>query len=176
MNFWNISINCAGPPETGGMYLVIKNTSVMTPEFVQLTIGRTRLLFPRSELLALEATPETGTAGDAGSIGIININDVILSVYNFDEQLQLLGEAQDNRRNCACLGDGNTAFGIMCEKAEIADSAGMQIVNLPACMLSANTPVQALAMQGTRILCICGVERIARLINVASGVQCHGRE
>ena len=144
--------------------LATKMNSSMAPDYVQLTLGRTRLLFPRSELLALEETPETGPAGDDGSIGMIDHDGAILPVYNFDEHLQLLGATQDTRRTCVCLGDGNSAFGILCDKAEIVDGAEMQINTLPVCMRSTNTPVQALAMQGTRILCISNMERMAGLI------------
>ena len=143
--------------------LTTQNGSV-APEYVQLTLGRTRLLFPRSELLALEETPETGPAGDDGSIGMVDRNAAILPVYNFDEHLQLLGEAQDTRRTCVCLRDGCSAFWILCDKAEIVDGAEMQIIALPECMRSTNTPVQALAMQGTRILCISNMERMSGLI------------
>ena len=144
--------------------LATNMSSSVAPEYVLLTLGRTRLLFPRSELLALEETPKTGPAGDDSRIGMVERNGAILPVYNFDEHLQLLGATQDTRRTCVCLGDGNSAFGILCDKAEIVNGAEMQINTLPVCMRSTNTPVQALALQGTRILCISSMERIAGLI------------
>ena len=132
--------------------------------YVQLTLGKTRLLFPCTEVLSLEAVPEIGAAGKGGSIGVVSLNGAELPVYNFDEELQLHHEAQNNRRACACLGNGRTALGLLCDKVEIVDSASLRIVELPACMRSVNTPVQFLAMQGMRILCISNVERLAGLI------------
>ena len=140
------------------------NISSRTPEYVQLTLGRIRLLLPQAELLSLVTAPEIGPAGNGGSIGTIKVNDAVLPVYNFDEQLQLLSTVQGNRSACACLDNGKTAFGILCDKAEIVDGAGMSIVGMPVCMLSANAPVQSLAVQGTRILCISNTDRIAGLI------------
>ncbi|MGH8119660.1 MAG: hypothetical protein ACRESK_03490 [Gammaproteobacteria bacterium] len=144
----------------------IHDTSAAVSGYVQLTLGRTRLLFPRTELLSLEAQPEISSAGyHDGSVGTVHLRNAILQLYNFDEQLQLLQEAQEERRACACLGNAGKALGILCDKAELVDGMGMQVVPLPACMKTANTPVQALAMHGTRVLCVCGMEGMAGLIN-----------
>jgi len=145
------------------------NSSDAARKYVQLTLGRTRLLFPSSELLALEATPEIGSAGENGSVGRVRVRDAILPLYNFDEQLHLLHEAQDDRRGCACLGDESKAMGILCDKAEVVDGTGIQMVPLPGCMKSVNTPVQALALQGTRVLCVCTMKDMAGLIEVLLG-------
>ena len=141
-----------------------KNSSGTAPVYVQLTLGKTRLLFPGTEVLSLEAMPEFGAAGTGGSIGVVRLNGAELPVYNFDEQLQLLHGTQGSRRACACLGNGRTAYGLLCDKVETVEGASLRMVELPACMWSANTPVQFLAAQGTRILCVSSVERLAGLI------------
>jgi len=143
-----------------------KNSSSAAPAYAQLTLGKTRLLFPSAEVLSLEAIPEIGAAGADGSIGVVKLNGAEMPVYNFDEQLQLRIGTQDSRRACACLGDGKTAFGLLCDTVETVEDASLQMLELPACMRSANTPVQVLAVQGTRILCVSSVERFAGLIVV----------
>jgi len=143
-----------------------KNSGDTAPAYVQLNLGKTRLLFPHTEVLSLEAIPEIGTTGAGSGIGAVNLNETVLPVYNFDEQLQLRGGTQDSRP-CVCLGAGRTAFALLCDKVETVEGATLQIVELPACMRSANTPVQSLALQGTRILCVSSVERFAGLIDVS---------
>jgi len=127
------------------------------------------LLLPRSELLSLDAQPVIGPAGNDGSVGTVPLRNEILPLYNFDEQLQLLHEAQDDRRDCACLGHDSKAIGILCDKAEVVDGTGMQVIPLPACMKSMHTPVEALALQGTKILCVCNLEGITGLISALRG-------
>jgi hypothetical protein len=143
-----------------------KNSGDTGSTYVQLTLGKTRLLFPGTEVLSLGAIPEIGTSSTGGSVGVVTLNEAVLPVYNFDEQLQLAGGGKDNCCACACLGNSRAAFGLLCDKLEIVDGVSLQIVALPACMQSANTPVQSLALQGTRILCVSSVERFAGLIDV----------
>ena len=140
-----------------------KNGSSTALDYVQVTLGKTRLLFPSTEVLSLEAMPETGTVG---SIGVVRLNGTELPVYNFDEELQLLHGSQNSRPACACLGNGRTAYGLLCDKTETVDGASLRMIELPPCMRSANTPVQFLATQGTRVLCVSSVERLAGLIEV----------
>ena len=144
-----------------------KNNGDTAPPYVQLVLGKTRLLFPGAEILSLEAIPEIGAPGADGRIGALNLNGTVLPVYNFDEQLHLHGEAQESRSACVCLGDGKAAFALLCDKVETVAGAELQIVELPACMRSATTPVQSLALQGTRILCVSCVERFAGVIDLS---------
>ena len=132
---------------------------------MQVSLGKTRLLFPGEEVLSLEAVPAIGDPAADGSIGTVNLNQSSLAVYYLDEQLRPHGEVQDGRRACICLGDGVAAFALLCDKVETVEEEELQIVELPACMRSTITPVQSLALQGTRILCVSCVKRFAGAID-----------
>jgi len=145
-----------------------KNSGNMAPLYVQVTLGKTRLLFPGAELLSLEANPEIRTNGADGRIGVVKLNEAILPVYNFDEHFHPHGEVQEKRCACVCLGNGGAAFALLCDNVETLEGADIQIVALPACMRSEFTPVQSLALQGTRIFCVSSVERFAGMIEISS--------
>ena len=139
------------------------------PAYVQLSLGKTRLLFPGKEVLSLEAVPEIGKPAADGSVGAVSLNQSSLAVYNFDEQLHPHNDVQDGRSACVCLGDGRVAFALLCDKVETVEEEGLQLVELPACMRSAITPVRSLALQGTRILCISCVQRFSGVLAISRG-------
>jgi hypothetical protein len=146
---------------------VRKKNRDAVPSYIQMALGKTRLLFPGTEVLSLEAIPAIGTPHASGSIGCVDLNRASLAVYNFDEQLHPRGEIPEGRHACVCLGDGDRAFALLCDKVEMVEGAELQIVELPACMRSATTPVQFLALQGTRILCVSCVKQFAGVFDLS---------
>ena len=144
-----------------------KKSRDTVPSYMQVVLGKTRLLFPGTEVLSLEAIPAIGTPHASGSIGCVSLNKTSLAVYNFDEQLHPHSEIPEGRHACICLGDNERAFALLCDKVEVVEDAELQIVELPACMRSATTPVQFLALQGTRILCVSCVKQFAGIFDLS---------
>jgi hypothetical protein len=118
-----------------------------------LRLGTLELLLPQPEVHTLEPVLDLEPApGGQGPCGWLPLDAVRWPVYCLSAGLEPLAVVPPSRRLCVLLMEAEQAFGLACDAAQTVTAAGLRIEPLPACMHRPHGPVQALALDGERIL------------------------
>jgi len=133
------------------------------PDFVRLSIGKTRILLHDDEILSIEpGTNVKQTKKNAGRY--ITINSKVIPVYDFDEDLRPFSTTNNKSQICICQDNDKNKIGISCDDAAKITLAEMELHELPDCMLDANLAIQVIAVSNNNIYCISNITKLLQLV------------
>ena len=121
--------------------------------YAVLVMDGLELLIPQNQVHALEPGFDVQHP-DAGGVGWITVAGTRSPVYCLSRDLQPLREAPASRHICALLDSGAGLFGVLCDEVTMFEQAAHEITPLPACMGSADMPLQGLMLHGEQVLCV----------------------
>ena len=133
-----------------------KTTESPEMSFVKIKSGKTRLLIPAKEMLAIEKTDQIKQIQSRNAItAIIEINKIEIPVFALDDELQFSAWQNINDSSCLCLDDGKNRIAIVCDEASVIDSVNLTFYDLPGCMKSKSSEklVHNLALYGDAVFC-----------------------
>ena len=120
------------------------------------------LMFQQSDVRALEsASGLEGNAPMQGSVGWISYMRQRWPVYCLSDQLDISGEVPPVRRTCALLAHETGFFGMLCDDMAIIKPDSRQLLEVPAAMKNADTPILGLLPFGDKLLCVSNPSRMA---------------
>lgn len=135
--------------------------------FALLTLDGWQWLLPQTEVQTLEALldidPEVRMPQ---SIGAIAFTDQWWPVYSLSGELRLLSHISPGRRICALLDNGADQLGLVCDQIKTL-AEPIQLHPLPVCMISPDSPIEALALLSDGLASVTTTEHIARMIAMA---------
>lgn len=138
-------------------------------DFVKLTLGKTRFLLPDREVLSIEPILNIDlTHEDNDDFNFITMNDKKISVYAFDEDLQLVSAKDYRHQFCVFLDDGQDRIGILCDDAGKVTLDDIKLHELPDCMLSTDTAIQNIAVSNNNLYCVSNFTNLLQLIKNSS--------
>ena len=142
-----------------------ENSNQSTQGFMQLSIGKVSLLLPLEQVVSLETVLDIEwNASEFGLLGQIKSGGTDRPVFSLGEDLQFVDELTEERKVCVCLGNNENGFGIICDQVNTLDSSEVELVDLPSCMETENTPVNALAIKDKQVMSVTNADAIEKLI------------
>ncbi|HTT07914.1 MAG TPA: hypothetical protein VMH34_03900 [Gammaproteobacteria bacterium] len=138
----------------------------MTTEYLKVVMGRTRLLFPAAELLAVEPIARVIPPPTAGnSMAMIAIQDATVPAVTLDEDLQPVPAHEIRRRLCAVLREDGATLGVTCDEASVIGGSGLQFHVLPACMRTEGSIIPIVAVHNGSLFSVCKTADLIRILN-----------
>jgi hypothetical protein len=128
-----------------------------SPRYVLLRMGGVDILVPQSQVQALESADDVQRSAD-DERAWINMGGARWEVFCLTADLRSSGECPAARRICVLLRSDTDRFGILCDQVTVLAQAEINILPLPVCMHTPETPVRALALHGRRVLCVTTAE------------------
>jgi hypothetical protein len=133
--------------------------------FANVVIGKLDLLIPQSDIYSLEpAVDMIPSRQPSGSIGQIEQEDNIWSLYGFSEDLTLLDRWIKSYRIAILMKNVDPVYGLLCEQVYTLERSSISIHPLPPAMLTENSPLLALALNGEQVRCISSAKELTRLV------------
>jgi hypothetical protein len=127
----------------------------MDASAVVLKIGGLDLMFPQSDIRALESAPDVDASNpkpsSAGWIGYLRQH---WPVYCLSDQMDLLDLVPPSRRTCALLATTDGYVGILCDDVSILKQIAGKRHELPTAMKRSGTPILELLPFGGKLLCV----------------------
>ena len=134
--------------------------------FLQLNLGKMRVLVPQHEVQSLESTLDISVEkNDMNSIGNIINNGVTHNVFNFDDKLNVIQSMSDSRRICVCLQNDDVAYGVTCDAVNNIDLQEVKLVELPECMKNKYCPVLYLGIYKNRVINVVNTSTLNNVIS-----------
>lgn len=121
------------------------------PAYTLLVIGRLGLVVERTHIITLESLFDLDEHPGPG--GVAPLNDLAkagepergdLPVYCLDEALNVLDTVADTLKVCVIMSDGQTRFGLLCERIRMLGGDEIREHALPECMHLPFSPVVGL--------------------------------
>ena len=141
------------------------NSNQSTQGYMQLSIGKVSLLLPLEQVVSLETVLDIEwNDSESGFLGQIQLGGTGRPVYNLGEDLQFVAELAEERKVCVCLGKDENGFGIVCDQVNTLGNSEVKLVDLPSCMATENTPVNALAIKDKQVMSVTNTDAIKKLI------------
>jgi len=131
-------------------------------DFVRVTLGKTRILFPDREVMSIEPMPDIHQPEKSNGNFYVTRNDVKIPVYVFDEDLQLVSASDDRHEFCVFLEDNQDRIGIFCDEAGKVTLRDIIRHDLPDCMLSPNAAIQYIALSNNNLYCISNLANLLK--------------
>jgi hypothetical protein len=118
----------------------------------ELGFERLSLAIPLADLHSLEPVLDVVFAGTGGGNASILVGGEPCPVFCLSDELKFESRPRPGRRICAIVDGGDAVFGLICS-AVVATPAGSNVAfDIPACMRSASSPLEALELVGDRVL------------------------
>ena len=132
-----------------------------------LTMGPVRLLIPQNQVYALE--PSTDVVHPAGGeLAWIDVADGRWPVCCLSDDLCLVPEIPPGRNICVLLHTDDGLVGVLCDQvALLGQQAEVDWLPVPECMRTPRSPLQGLALQGERVLCVVSAQDLLAGIGTA---------
>lgn len=142
----------------------------MTAKYVRVTMGKTRLLFPAAELLAMEPISGMNPPPVSGGFsGVIVMQGLTVPVFTVDEDLQPARSYKVRRRFCIVLRDERETLGITCDEANVIEAEDFQFHALPACMRTEDAVIPVIAVHNGSLFSVCKAADLVRALNHSAG-------
>ncbi len=136
--------------------------------FAMFTLDGSRWLLPQTEVQALETLLDIDLEMRVPqSVGAITVASEWWSVYCLSGELHLLSQIPAGRRVCLLLNNGADCFGLACDHIEALVGTTLPLHPVPMCMVTPDSPIQALALFDQGLGCVTTTEHIARRIAMA---------
>ena len=132
--------------------------------FIKMRIGKTRLLFPASELLSVESGDQLKQEHPKNTSATIIINDLEIPVYSSDEELNLHSYHDGDWPYYLCLNNGHNYFAIACDEATLIKPEEITYYDLPGCMQCEDSPVHGLTVFNDTVYCNTDTASLYRLL------------
>ncbi len=143
---------------------MLAETSVKS--YIKLSLGRTRLLLPGEELLAMEPVQKVrASTRQTGTAGVISVNGKEHSVFAPDENLECTTTAVNNQQVCVCLAAGAVSLCLLCDDAALIHLYDVKLHALPACMYSGLDVILNIAVSNDTLYCLSDTVCLARLVD-----------
>ena len=145
--------------------------------FLQINIGKSRLLVPQAEVRSLESTLDMHTEKeDQSSVGSVFNNGVLIAVFNFDDKFNLDQSVPDSRRICVCLQDNDIEFSIICDAVSSIKQEEINLVDLPSCMKTTYCPALFLGIYRNSVFSVVSTWTLHNLITKMSNNGISGKQ
>ena len=131
--------------------------SVTAGRYAVLTMDNLRLLVPQHQVHALEPGFDA-LRSEGDETRWIAVAGARSPVYCLSEDLKPIHEVPASRHICVLLNIGAGLFGVLCDQVVMLEQAGLEILPLPECMRTLNTPLQGLVLQGEQVLCVSSAQ------------------
>ena len=138
-------------------------------DFVKLTLGKTRILIPNSELMSIESNINLKYQTSHIS-GFTKHDGAKIPVYAFDEDLQPIPVKDSCHQVCVLLEDGKDRIGILCDDAGEVALNNVELHDLPDCMLGTITAIHNIAVSNNTLYCVSNIKCFLLLIK-NSGIE-----
>lgn len=150
----------------------VRTGTSTTDRYAVLTMDNLGLLIPQHQLHALEPGFDVQRAegDDLGWIAVAGAGagaGARCPVYCLSEDLKPIREVPAGRRICVLLEIGAGLFGVLCDQVVMLDPAGIEILPLPDCMRTPNTPLQGLVLHGGRVSCVTSAQDLLACVGDA---------
>ena len=148
----------------------------MTTSYVRVTMGKTRLLFPAAELLAMEpvSSMKPPPAG-SGFSGVVVTRGMTIPVVTVDEDLQLVRSREVRRRFCIVLRDEQATLGLTCDEANVIETGDLQFHDLPACMRAEDAIIPVIAVHNGILFSVCKTADLVRALKHSTAAPTQGK-
>jgi hypothetical protein len=135
----------------------------IVPDFVRLALGKTRLLLPGKELMAIEPMQNINQKSK-GDLNYVTMKGVKVPVYAFGEDLQLVSVKDSRHQFCVFLDDSQDRIGIFCDDAGKVTLDDLILNELPDCMHSTVTVIQNIAVSKNNLYCVSNLTNLLQLV------------
>lgn len=137
----------------------------MDASVVVLKIGGLDLMFPQSDIRALESASDVDTSTPMqASTGWIGYLRQRWPVYCLSDQLDLLDLVPASRRTCALLATTDGYIGILCDDVSTLKQVAGKRHELPTAMKRVGTPILELLPCGGKLLCVSHPDSLSAYI------------
>ena len=125
---------------------------MMVDRYALLTIDQLSLLIPRQQVRAIKQAIEVQCSVEDEKCWI-TFAGVNWPVYSVSEDLQPIHQLPAVRRNCVLLESGAGLLGLLCDQVNMLEQMELEILPLPRCMRTQDTPLHGLVLHDARVLC-----------------------
>ncbi len=131
--------------------------------YALLSMDRLALLIPQHQVRSLEPALDVQRtqARDAAWISTAGVN---WPVYCLSEDLWPNLEVPANRHICALLQSGAGLLGVLCDQVATLERTELDILPLPHCMRTQDTPLLGLVLHAGRVLCVSSANHLLNCV------------
>jgi hypothetical protein len=128
--------------------------------YVALAIGPIELALGQGDVRALESALDVYQSADGEATGFLDVAGQRYGVYAVDDALDLLRAPPAQRRVCVLLEHRSARIGLLADRVESVPAEALRLEPLAPCMRSADSPLEALAVHGSRVLLMTTSEQL----------------
>ena len=134
--------------------------------FALLYLENLALLVPLQEVYSLEPVLDIDPTQRVGtSVGAVRSADSWFAVFSLSDNLEPCPTLPDAFRICAILARDGIAIALACRGVSSIAAAAVVRHAIPECMITAQSPVRALALHGNEVYCCTSVADLVPVLD-----------
>jgi hypothetical protein len=133
--------------------------------YVVLGLGNLRLLLPQRQVYTIEPALDVERSEETDERRI-SIDGASWPVHCLSEDLRPMREVPSTRRICLLLRTTTGLLGLLCDRVALYGGGGeIQVLPVPGCMLTPDSPLRGLVLQGEEVLCLTCAEDLVACVD-----------